>query len=335
MISVIVPNYNYRKYLGKRLKSIVNQGDIIGEIIFLDDSSTDSSVEYAKKFLSKTDIEYKIVTNDSNSGSVYRQWEKGISLAKYKYIWIAEADDYCSGIMAGELYKLLESDSKLGMVYCESSVIDFKGKIISHNFYKDIHKEIDRNKWLNSYTMDGKSEISGSLVVRNTIPNVSGVLFRASILKSVMPIDSKYTFSGDWLTYIKILEISNIGYISKNLNYHRQHSNRVTARFDSTYLYYKEAIDIVNYIKSGHIINSNVLIKSCRNYIKQASLTGSLTKEIIEILEECYGKDILNELLMDRFNKLSLENISIKKNLLYRFSNITPSKLLKRIKGRI
>ncbi len=48
-ISVIVPNYNYEKYLPERVKSILNQTYPLYELIFLDDASTDNSVSIFEK----------------------------------------------------------------------------------------------------------------------------------------------------------------------------------------------------------------------------------------------------------------------------------------------
>ena len=49
-ISVIVPNYNHARFIEKRILSILNQTYPNFEIIFLDDASTDNSLEIAKKF---------------------------------------------------------------------------------------------------------------------------------------------------------------------------------------------------------------------------------------------------------------------------------------------
>ena len=46
-VSVVVPNYNYARHLPARLKSIVNQTYPPHEIIFLDDCSSDDSVDVA------------------------------------------------------------------------------------------------------------------------------------------------------------------------------------------------------------------------------------------------------------------------------------------------
>ena len=48
-VSVIIPNYNYAKYIGKRIDSILRQTYPIYELIVLDDYSTDNSVKIIEK----------------------------------------------------------------------------------------------------------------------------------------------------------------------------------------------------------------------------------------------------------------------------------------------
>ena len=48
-ISVIVPNYNYERFLKERIDSILLQTVPIYELIFLDDASSDESVSYLNK----------------------------------------------------------------------------------------------------------------------------------------------------------------------------------------------------------------------------------------------------------------------------------------------
>ena len=52
-ISIIIPNFNGRELLGKNLPSVIeakkNKKNNIGEIIVVDDASTDDSVEVLKK----------------------------------------------------------------------------------------------------------------------------------------------------------------------------------------------------------------------------------------------------------------------------------------------
>ena len=92
-VSVILPNYNHSSFLKKRIDSIINQSFQDFDIIILDDCSTDCSREIIEEYRSNVNIT-NIVYNEINSGSTFKQWKKGIELAKGKFIWIAESDDY-------------------------------------------------------------------------------------------------------------------------------------------------------------------------------------------------------------------------------------------------
>ena len=63
-VSVIVVNYNNAKYLYRCLNSLNNQTNKNFEIIFVDDNSTDNSIQKVKDFLSKNNIKkFKLLIN--------------------------------------------------------------------------------------------------------------------------------------------------------------------------------------------------------------------------------------------------------------------------------
>ena len=92
-VSVIVPNYRHARFLEQRLRSIFNQTRRPHEIIFLDNASPDDSVEVARRLSHESPVPMRIVVNERNNGSTFRQWMKGLSLATGDLVWIAEADD--------------------------------------------------------------------------------------------------------------------------------------------------------------------------------------------------------------------------------------------------
>ena len=67
-VSVIIPNYNYENYLEERIYSICNQTHKPHEIIFLDDNSSDKSLEKAETILKQYDSPYRIIPNEKNNG---------------------------------------------------------------------------------------------------------------------------------------------------------------------------------------------------------------------------------------------------------------------------
>src|SRR5690606_29755189 len=100
-VSVIVPFYNHEKFIEERLDSILAQPIKDIEIIALDDCSTDNTVAKVRPYLQ--DRRVTLIENETNSGSPFKQWEKGIRLAEGDVVWIAEGDDSCSTNFLSEL----------------------------------------------------------------------------------------------------------------------------------------------------------------------------------------------------------------------------------------
>ena len=65
-VSIIVPNYNYRKYLPQRLQSIFEQTFTDYEVILLDDCSTDDSAQYLQQFASHPKVSH-LILSETNS----------------------------------------------------------------------------------------------------------------------------------------------------------------------------------------------------------------------------------------------------------------------------
>ena len=78
LVTVIVPNYNHAPYLELRLNSIFSQTYQNIEVILLDDASTDGSEAVLGKFHQRYPDKSRLLLNESNSGGVFHQWEKGL-----------------------------------------------------------------------------------------------------------------------------------------------------------------------------------------------------------------------------------------------------------------
>ncbi|WP_431137749.1 glycosyltransferase, partial [Psychroserpens mesophilus] len=62
----------------------------------LDDCSSDGSVKMIEHCAEVAGRRIRLVTNEKNSGNVFKQWELGLSLCRGSKVWIAEADDLSS-----------------------------------------------------------------------------------------------------------------------------------------------------------------------------------------------------------------------------------------------
>lgn len=227
-VSVVIPNYNYARYIIERIDSILNQTYPIYELIILDDCSSDNSVQVIKEKIAELEgaIDVKLIENKENSGSVFAQWKKAFLEARGEYIWIAEADDSCSPLFLETVMRGF-NDKEVVISYCESLTMDENNTILMGNLrpWIDI---FNSGKWNDDYTNDGIEEITQSLCINNTIANVSSVVFKNGNYLEIIEEAKQFKLAGDWYVYMRILEQGKIAYCSQSLNYHRMQQQGLT-----------------------------------------------------------------------------------------------------------
>ena len=232
-ISVVVPNYNYSNYLYQRVYSILNQNYKIHELIILDDASKDNSLFYIKQIEQKISefVNVKVVVNDINSGNAFSQWQKGINLATGDYVWVAEADDYAKKNFLNEVVSPLKKNNNIVISYADTGFIDSNGYITKNSLVDQIDI-LKTNHWNASYVNKGISEINCYSYLNCTIPNVSGTIIKKGNYDEIFESAKKFHQSGDWFTYLNILNLGDISFINKPLNYYRVHGNNISQTFD-------------------------------------------------------------------------------------------------------
>ena len=226
-VSVIIPNYNYDRYIQERIMSVLNQTYPVYEIVVLDDCSTDNSIQTIEKFIaSHHEANIVLIKNESNRGSVFSQWRKGLENIHGDYFWIAEADDLCDTHFLEKTMPAFD-DENVVLSYSDSKIIDESGKIISnssdyiYNFYRSEH-------WNHSYINDGHSEIVHYLSSVNTIINASAVVWKANDYSDIFKQAEEFKVAGDWYIYTQVLQQGKIAYCKMPLNYCRKHQGSVS-----------------------------------------------------------------------------------------------------------
>src|SRR5580698_2020180 len=114
-VSVIIPNYNHARFLRRRIDSVLSQTFQDFEVILLDDCSTDESRSILALY--SADPRVRIEFNETNSGSTFKQWNKGVRLARGKYVWIAESDDYADARLLERLVAVLDNQPEATFAY--------------------------------------------------------------------------------------------------------------------------------------------------------------------------------------------------------------------------
>lgn len=223
-VSVIIPNYNHARFLDERLSSVLGQTFQDFEVIILDDCSTDGSKDVIEKYRGNPKVS-RIVYNEQNSGSSFRQWDKGISLAEGELIWIAESDDSADPKLLETLVAEFDRDPKCVLAFCSAMLTDPEGKSIGIHPY---HKAL--GGWENGA---GEGFIRKHLCKDNSVVNASGALFRKSAFVNLPafadPAYKSFKGVGDWLFWIGIASQGNVAFRPDAMNRFRQHGGNTTS----------------------------------------------------------------------------------------------------------
>ena len=114
LVSIIIPYYKKQSYIKKTIYSILNQSYQKFEIIIVNDEPG----KLSKKILStlkKKDKRIKIINNTKNIGAG-RSRNKGINVAKGKYIAFIDSDAYPAAGWIINGIKILSKDNSIGIV---------------------------------------------------------------------------------------------------------------------------------------------------------------------------------------------------------------------------
>lgn len=226
LVSIIVPNYNYARFLPERMDSIFGQTFSDYEIILLDDASSDGSVELLHEYAGHPAVS-RLCVNDINSGNPFAQWKKGVSLARGQYVWIAESDDSADSCFLEKSVKLLERHKSAALCFSSSVLIDDK----SESYGKS-----DWDKWRRRKVVPGSYYLyNGDEFNRhcqfwnNNIYNASGTVFRNfaglnEIFERVLP----FRYAGDWFFWSLLSCGQDVIILNERLNRFRIHAVSVT-----------------------------------------------------------------------------------------------------------
>ncbi|WP_165043406.1 glycosyltransferase [Dysgonomonas sp. ZJ709] len=273
MISVILPNYNHAAFLKQRIDSILNQTYKDFELIILDDKSPDNSKDIIEQYRGNEHISH-IVYNDVNSGSTFKQWNKGIQIAKGEYIWIAESDDCADNNLLQTLVTNIQKDKNIFISFCQSFEINGQNEIAGDWIFRT-QDMVDSEIFNSDFTMNGQEFITKYLIERNVIPNASAVLFKKEEFSKIGNVPSNIGFAGDWLLWLQLLSAGDIAYSHHRYNYFRRHDKSVVVSTTNKKIFLKEYELKMRFAYQKYMNRHNKithLIKLNKKYIESSSI---------------------------------------------------------------
>jgi glycosyltransferase involved in cell wall biosynthesis len=216
-VSVIVPVYNAGIYLQRCLDSLVNQTLTAIEIIAVLDCPTDGSDKIVEAYAAK-DSRIIVIKNEQNI-HIGHSRNKGLEVAKGKYIGFSDHDDYMELTMFQQLYQKAE-EGYYDLVCCSRADIQ-RNTIIPH-IYPSPQKTDTYD--IEEFRKAVIGRIPDDITHKNRLSAaVWNKLFRRDIITNndIQFIDTK-THTGEDIAFVTeyALHAKSVGLVQNLLYYH-------------------------------------------------------------------------------------------------------------------
>jgi len=272
-ISVIMPAYNVQDYIAESIKSIQQQTYLNWELIIVNDGSTDKTLEVATSF---NDSRIKIINQNNQGVSAARN--TGILSALGNYISFLDGDDlWLPNFLETMFYQISQSKSPFIIGgYCKF----FESGKIEHFNVTPI-----------------KENIIWSVIMRETPCHINSILLDKDILlKTNIQFTPGFIFYEDFEFIIKILCVSPVSFVPKELMKYRQ---RKGSAIHTTHEDKKTLCDIqqtkrtIRFIKTHYIgQDKKDLLEKFSNYFSNLCYKSVL--KFIRSEKYDLAKEILN-----------------------------------------
>jgi glycosyltransferase involved in cell wall biosynthesis len=197
MVSVIIPAYNYGRFIGETLASVAAQTYTGFECIIVDNGSTDNTAEEVKPFLGDARFRY---LRQANLG-VSAARNTGLHYATGEFVQFLDADDLIEKNKLSAAVDFLERNQEITMVY--SDLRYFKSGFQDALFFGyrcDINNDAP---WM-CYLSGGGREVVKRILEGNAMV-ISSPVFRKETLQETGEFDESLQYNEDWDFWLRIV----------------------------------------------------------------------------------------------------------------------------------
>lgn len=214
VVSFVVPCYKLGHLLAECIQSILGQSFRDLEVLIMDDCSPDNTAEVGQLF---KDERVRYIRNEVNLGHL-PNYNKGISMARGKYIWLISADDCLRRPYAVERYvQMFEAHPNVGYVFCPG--VDLcngqEDGILGYSVLAGKDTVFEGRRFLTK------------LIHENRIVAAAGMVRRECYEKAGMfPLDMPW--GGDWYLWCLFAYHFDVAYLAEPLVCYRRHTSSMT-----------------------------------------------------------------------------------------------------------
>lgn len=211
LVSVLVANYNYARYLPDCLNSVLQQSYVNFEVIVCDDGSTDESLEVLAKFAA---IDQRIRFVSQPNGGMASALNHAYAQAGGHVIALLDADDVWYPSKLDRTVQTFQRNPQAAMVTHQLSAEDTGGKVVR----RLLPPRLDSG-WLAPRCINGEGW---------RLPPCSALSVRSEVAKSIFPIPLIFRSSADRIVQERALLYSEVAALPEAQAMYRVHGNNLT-----------------------------------------------------------------------------------------------------------
>lgn len=257
-VSVVIPSYNYGRFLDEAIQSVLDQTYLDFELIIIDDQSKDNTDEVVQKYLSNPKVTY--YKNDTNLG-LGGNFNKCLEYANGEYIKFLLADDVFQPGLLASFVKVMDENPGVSLVTSYRQTFGGENKKFETPFYG---------------LQDGKKVIFEVLSRdKNFLGEPTMVMFRNKNLALTGMFNTTYGWILDTDMWLKQLNIGDCYIVPEYLSKIRAHNNQASTSLASNFTHWFEGYEYYKEVKTHNELHVDLdqleIDKKIRNRAKRVA----------------------------------------------------------------
>lgn len=200
-VDVVVPCYNYARYLRDCVESVLSQRGVNVRVLVIDDASTDETPQVGKELAAADDrVEFR--RHEVNKGHIATYNEGLIDWSTADYTVLLSSDDLLTPGSLSRAARIMDADRDIGMVYGRAIHFRQGNEIPKIKERKCGYTRFSGAEWLERRCHAGHNVITSPEVV-----------VRGSVQRTVGGYCPGLPHTGDLEMWLRIAAISDIAYV--------------------------------------------------------------------------------------------------------------------------
>ena len=158
-IGVVIPCYNYGRYLGEAAESVLRQTIPADRVLIIDDGSTDDTAAIATALAQTRPELITFVQNETNLGIV-ATFNKALGLMDTDYVVFLGADNRFVANFLECCAEVLDSDERVGVAYTDFALFGLRAPVVHGQFPEEMRGDVLSDTfWLVHFPADAEHVI--------------------------------------------------------------------------------------------------------------------------------------------------------------------------------